>query len=196
VLAGKGVWMDADINKYDLTHRVSRHPTMSDSEWDAIYRECWRLYFNEEHLETVLRRGAARGLNLRTLLHAFTGFRGAVEIENLHPLEGGLLRRKVRHQRRPGFRMLNPLIFYPWRTFDWFRQVGRAIALYLRFRRVWKRVVSDPNRHLYTDFSLQPVTEEEETELMATYEAAIPNTHGAPVKRHQPPQVVPSEAAE
>jgi hypothetical protein len=196
VLDAKGVWMDPDVNKYDLTHRVSHHPRMSDREWEDIYRECWELYFNEQHLETVLRRGAVRGLNLRTLFHAFTGFRGAVEIENVHPLEGGLFRRKVRSQRRPGMPVVNPIVFYPWRAYDVGRQVARALSLYWRFRRVWKRVATDPNRHAYTDFAMQPVTEEEETELLTTFEAAIPHTHGAPVKRHAPAPGVPSEAAE
>src|SRR5262245_39286109 len=32
------VWMDSDMNKYDLNHRVSHHPTMSDAEWEDAYR--------------------------------------------------------------------------------------------------------------------------------------------------------------
>src|ERR1700732_3147867 len=34
-LLGKGVWMDEDLNKYDLDHRVSHHEKMSDNEWGA-----------------------------------------------------------------------------------------------------------------------------------------------------------------
>lgn len=34
----KGTWMDPDMNKYDLNHRVTHHPTMSDDEWDRAYR--------------------------------------------------------------------------------------------------------------------------------------------------------------
>ena len=30
VLSQKGVWMDADMNKYDLNHRVVHHPKMSE----------------------------------------------------------------------------------------------------------------------------------------------------------------------
>ena len=30
-LCAQGVWMDADLNKYDLNHRVSHHPKMSDA---------------------------------------------------------------------------------------------------------------------------------------------------------------------
>src|SRR6201987_3393321 len=38
VLSKKGVWMDGDLNKYDLNHRVSHHGKMSDREWEEAYR--------------------------------------------------------------------------------------------------------------------------------------------------------------
>jgi len=41
VLWQKGTWMDPDLNKYDLTHRVSHHPKMSDREWEEAYRAAW-----------------------------------------------------------------------------------------------------------------------------------------------------------
>ena len=33
----KEVWMDPDLNKYDLNHAVTGHPTMSQEEWEAAY---------------------------------------------------------------------------------------------------------------------------------------------------------------
>src|SRR6476659_4703498 len=33
VLLQQGAWMDSDLNKYDLYHRVAHHPKMSDGEW-------------------------------------------------------------------------------------------------------------------------------------------------------------------
>ena len=30
----KGEWMDQDMNKYDLNHIVSHHPTMSREVWE------------------------------------------------------------------------------------------------------------------------------------------------------------------
>ena len=38
--------MDPDLNKYDLNHRVSHHPEMSDSEWERVYREAWDAYYD------------------------------------------------------------------------------------------------------------------------------------------------------
>ena len=41
VLLQKGIWMDPDMNKYDLNHRVSHHSKMSDEEWEDVYRAAW-----------------------------------------------------------------------------------------------------------------------------------------------------------
>ena len=59
VLWQKGEWMDADLNKYDLNHRVTHHPTMSDAEWDEAYRAAWETYYTPDHMRTILRRAAA-----------------------------------------------------------------------------------------------------------------------------------------
>ena len=61
VLHAKGVWMDPDLNKYDLNHRVTHHPIMSDAAWEKVYFDSWRQFYTPKHVETVLRRDAARG---------------------------------------------------------------------------------------------------------------------------------------
>ena len=53
-----GEWMDPDLNKYDLHHRVTHHATMSDAEWEEAYKAAWAAYFTWEHMETVTRRHA------------------------------------------------------------------------------------------------------------------------------------------
>ena len=53
-----GEWMDPDLNKYNLHHRVSHHPIMSDAEWEDAYEAAWDAYFTGEHMETVARRHA------------------------------------------------------------------------------------------------------------------------------------------
>src|SRR5205085_413140 len=58
-LSAQGVWMDPDLNKYDLNHRVSHHPKMSDEEWEEAYRAAWDAYYTPEHVRTILRRTAA-----------------------------------------------------------------------------------------------------------------------------------------
>ena len=39
-------------------------------------------------------------------------------VEGVHPVEGGYIRRKVRTERRPGFRIESPVEFYPKRAAD------------------------------------------------------------------------------
>jgi hypothetical protein len=40
----QGAWMDPDFNKFDVHHRVTHHPTMSDAEFDRTYRDAWMAY--------------------------------------------------------------------------------------------------------------------------------------------------------
>ncbi len=62
VLWTKGDWMDPDLNKYDLNHRVTHHARMSDEEWEEAYRAAWLNYYTPEHVRTILRRAAAHKL--------------------------------------------------------------------------------------------------------------------------------------
>ena len=57
-----GVWMDPDMNKYDLEHVTTAHPVMTAAEWHSIYRQAWDLYYSTEHIETILRRAKASGI--------------------------------------------------------------------------------------------------------------------------------------
>ena len=62
VLYLKGVPMDPDMNKYDVEHVCTGHPLMSNEAWNKTYRDAWKRYYTDEHVETVLRRAAANGL--------------------------------------------------------------------------------------------------------------------------------------
>ena len=62
ILYLKGVPMDPDMNKYDVEHVCTGHPLMSGEEWNKTYRDAWKQYYTDEHVETVLKRAAATGL--------------------------------------------------------------------------------------------------------------------------------------
>jgi len=64
VLWRQGTAMDLDLNKYDVEHVCTAHPKMSKSEWEAIYREAWSLYYTLEHMRTLLCRAAATGVSM------------------------------------------------------------------------------------------------------------------------------------
>src|SRR5437016_682910 len=70
----KGVAMDPDLNNYDVEHVCSAHPKMSKREWEAIYREAWSLYYTPEHMKTLLRRMAASGGPMGSLVKVLVAF--------------------------------------------------------------------------------------------------------------------------
>ena len=68
VLYSKGEWMDPDMNLYDGEHAVANHPKMSKEEWEEVYRDAWTTYYTPEHMETILRRGAASKCSMSRLV--------------------------------------------------------------------------------------------------------------------------------
>jgi len=167
-----GVAMDADLNKYDLNHDVTGHAIMSREEWRATYRTAWETYYTDEHVETVLRRAIATGTSPGKTMFFIVWFKGCIAIEGIHPLEGGFFRRKVRLNRRPGFAIESPVIFYPKILLETVRKQSRWISLYTRMRLIYRRVKHDPQRLKYMDLALEPVTDHEEDRALFQSEAA------------------------
>ena len=182
-LYARGVPMEPDMNKYDLEHVCTAHSIMSKATWEQVYRDAWTRYYTDEHVETIMRRGMATGLNLRKIIEPITVFAGATRIEGVHPLQFGYVRRKIRTQRRHGMPIVNPLLFYPWRAFDFSLMAYRWLRLALRYRAIKKRVLATPNAKSYMDDALLLPTTPETDHLVELYAEAIPHTHGAPVRK-------------
>jgi radical SAM superfamily enzyme YgiQ (UPF0313 family) len=178
----KGVPMDPDMNKYDLEHACTAHPLMSKAEWDQVYRDAWARYYTDEHVETIFRRAVATGINKSKIFDSVTGFSGAARIEGVHPLQFGFVRRKIRTQRRSGMPIVNPLIFYPWRAWDFLKVAVRWISLIRRYRRIHARVLADPKSATYMDEALSPPLAGGEDHFVQMYADKIPKTHGAPAR--------------
>jgi hypothetical protein len=161
VLLGQGKWMDSDLNKYNLHHRVSHHPTMSDSEWEEAYEAAWHAYYTPEHIETVARRHAARKgsttKDVRLVIQYMSDFKMMFEIEGLHPLEGGMLRRRYRLDRRPGFPIENPLFFYPRFVAETVTKTVRFVWRRLASRTILRRVMRERVANPYSDMAIQPI---------------------------------------
>ena len=176
VLHQQGVWMDPDMNKYDLEHVTIQHPNMSTHDWQRTYQSAWEQYYSPEHVETVIRRAAAKGQNINKVTSFLTWFYGCITIEGVHPLEGGIFRRKIRTMRRPSFPREHPLWFYPKRLVDVLMIGMKWGILAWRFQRILKRVKLDPNRDTYTDLALTPVLEQDDEDfgLMQLYAQTIP----------------------
>ena len=177
----KGARMDPDMNNYDLEHVCADHPIMSAETWRGVYRDAWARYYSDAHVETVLRRAVASGINPKKIVDAMTVFSGSSRIEGVHPLQFGYVRRKIRTQRRHGLPVVNPLVFYPWRAFDFAKVAANWAALALRYRAILRRVLADKDGAAYVDESLRPPTEaDQNADFVTAFADKIPDTYGAP----------------
>jgi radical SAM superfamily enzyme YgiQ (UPF0313 family) len=165
VLWQKGEWMHEDMNLYDGEHAVAHHPKMSKDEWEQVYRAAWETYYTPEHMETILRRGASVDCSMSRLVSFVFLFCSSVPLENAHPLQGGLLRRKYRLDRRPGLPIEPIWSFYPKYAWNFVTKYARAVRLLLWLHQTNRRIQRDPNRYTYTDLAMTPVTDDETERL-------------------------------
>lgn len=158
-----GVEMERDMNRYDVVHVTTRHPVMSDEELLGIYQKAWDIYYSPEHVETVLRRAKMWGYDPHNMMWKLLSFHAVPRLEGVHPLEGGLFRRKYRRDRRPGMPLENPLAFYSRYAWEIVSKHVRFARLYWRYRRTLKRVERDLQP--YSDIATAPVRDGEVDEL-------------------------------
>ena len=160
-LDAKGIWMDPDMNKYDLNHVTTGHALMSKDEWERAYRLAWQTYYTPEHMATVMRRAVARGISPGRMMLLLIWFDGCIKLEGIHPLEGGYFRLKFRRDRRPTLPRESMLAFYPryWAEIVW--KHLRLAGMIWKIGRLRKRIKADPNARSYTDLALTPVNDDE-----------------------------------
>ncbi len=157
-----GAWMDTDMNKYDLNHRVAHHPKMSDQEWEEAYSIAWQTYYTPEHIRTILQRTAANRLGrLSTTLTTILWFYLAYSYEGVHPLEAGAFRLKFRTDRRVGLPRENPLLFYSKYVGGTAVKLVQYLSLYLKTKAMVKRIAQSPQRYDYTDLAIAPPRDDE-----------------------------------
>jgi radical SAM superfamily enzyme YgiQ (UPF0313 family) len=190
-LYAKGVAMDPDLNKYDLDHVTVAHSNMSKAEWECAYKLAWDTYYSWRHIETVMRRAAATGSNVGKIKTYALYFKGYHPIEHVHPLEGGVLRLKDRHERRPHLPVEPAWLFYP----RYFAQTSvkavRWATLAIRLEWLARKVKSDPQRLKYMDQALTPVVNEVESlELYKTRSSQAFLDQRRHIEEAQKPKVV------
>lgn len=161
----KGAAMEADLNRYDVEHVCAAHPLMTKAQWEAIYREAWSAYYTPGHIKTLLRRAVATGLPVNSLIKILVNFATTVELENVHPLQSGILRMKRRSERRPGLPREWALLF-------WTRLAGETVikhvvimAMIARLLAVKISIGQGARARGYRDTALTPVRESDDTEL-------------------------------
>jgi len=157
----KGAPLDPDMNKYDLEHVCTTHPVMSKEEWERAYRLAWETYYTPEHMETVMRRAVAKDMSPGKILFLLMWFSCCLSIEGVHPLEGGLVRIKVRKDRRPGFPVESVLAFYPKYWAGLFVKYVKIARRVWRLTRVRAAIKRDPKARDYMDTALSPASDDE-----------------------------------
>lgn len=176
------VWMDPDMNKYDLNHAVTGHPQMSREQWERVYRLAWETYYTTEHVETVLRRAMASGTSPGKTLLFIVWFKGCIDLEKIHPLEGGFLRLKFRRDRRPDLPIEPSWLFYPKFLVQTLEKQARWAWLYLRLRLIYVKIKRDPGRYNYMDKALEPVTDDE-IETRELFQSEVAQTYANRVQQ-------------
>lgn len=152
----QGAWMDPDMNRYDGEHVTARHARMSAAQWQQMYDRAWHLYYSPEHVETLLRRAMVGGPHIKRVAASVLLYYGSYRFEHVHPLQSGVLRRKVRVTRRPGLPRENPLVFYPRRLWEIVSTYAEMGSYYLWLQQLRRRIQRDPHAAAYTDAALAP----------------------------------------
>jgi hypothetical protein len=88
-----------------------------------------------------------------------------VPLENVHPLQSGLLRLKHPSERRPGLPRENPVLFWP--RFAWETCVKhvRLAGVIGKFALTAWLVARDPASKTYMDQALTPVADDDDEKL-------------------------------
>jgi hypothetical protein len=89
------------------------------------------------------------------LLHLPARERASFLQENVHPLQGGYFRRKLRRERPAGLPRENPAVFYPRRVREVLQTHIKLAVFYLYLHRIRRRVERDPSP--YSDPALAPI---------------------------------------
>ncbi len=152
-----GVAMSPDLNVYDTEHVCTAHSVMSSKEWRDIYHEAWSLYYTAAHMKTLLRRAAVNGVPLLNLAKYLLTFSTTDRLEQVHPLQGGILRLKHPSERRPGLPQENAWIFWPHFLCSTIRKQAILASTTARLL-VWVlAIMRDPKARSYKDLALMPV---------------------------------------
>ncbi|MCK9522975.1 MAG: radical SAM protein [Proteobacteria bacterium] len=155
-----GQWMDDDLNLYDTHHCVVEHPLMSKDEWMRANKEAWRTFYTWDHMVTVLRRlVASRSNKRRTTIYRLALYSWFGCDTPIHPIDGGIWRKRCRTDRRPGMSLENPLVFYPRHFVHNVRDTLSIVRRYNKLWRAYKKIRRDPASLQYTDEALGQRTE-------------------------------------
>jgi hypothetical protein len=168
-LYNKGVWMDPDLNKYDIENVTTAHPKMTPEEWQKTYFDVWEWYYSDEHIARLMKRNIAYGIKPVKIWRLVLQIYGAMHFENVHPQQCGYFRLKDRTQRRPELPRVPAVLFYPQYAWETVSKYARFVAYGWKIDRIRKRLQKDPAVRNYRDVAITRVVEAE-TEHLEMFE--------------------------
>jgi hypothetical protein len=119
------------------------------------------------------RRGNWR--TVKGLIKVLVNFATTVQLENVHPLQGGVLRLKHPSERRPGLPHELALIFWPRFVWETLRKHVVIVGMIGRLLFIKLVITRDRAARTYTDIALTPVGDDEDMTL-----DLLTQTTGAP----------------
>lgn len=149
------IWMDEDLNKYDLYHRVTHHPKMSDEEWEEAYKEAWESFYSWDHMTKVLKRmgGFKSNKKLSTVL-LLINYREYFFTHNLHTFEAGDFRIKRRKERRSELPIENFFTFHIKNIYTTIKAYIKTYYAFYKLKRIMLTIWNNPKRTNYRDQSM------------------------------------------
>lgn len=153
----ESVWMDPDMNKYDTTQPVMKHPNMTPEQLHGAYLDAWKRFYTFEHMETIFKRMFALGSNKKlTTANRLFWFSYFYPYMGIHPIDGGYHPLRRRRDRRRTLPLENPLVFYP-------KNLFRVIAHYItrnlhgmKIKRIMERIRKESAGATYQDEAIAP----------------------------------------
>lgn len=108
-----------------------------------------------------MRRGRATGLSPGKSMDSCILVFLFGAIQGIQPLEGGLLRRRVRGDHRPGMAIENPMLFYPKYGWQGLRMLYEGLKLLIPLAILRAQLKRDATAKHDMDQALTPVTDAE-----------------------------------
>ncbi|MBN2340617.1 MAG: radical SAM protein [Deltaproteobacteria bacterium] len=147
-----GQLLDPDDNAYDTNHYVFNHSKMSTEEWREANKTAWKTFYTIDHMRTIIKRLVAQKSEKRlTTIYRLAMNHYFGIYTTIHPIDGGLFRKRYRTDRRPTLPKENPLVFYPKHFANVIASSVHIFYLVNKLWRAYKKFRKDPGIHDFTD---------------------------------------------
>lgn len=138
----QGVALEQDMNTYDSVHVTMSHARMSSQQLLDVYHRAWDAYYTPAHVERVIGRAKQWQFSMNKVKWMMLSFYCADKIEGVHPMDSGLFRLKYRRDRRAGWPLEHPVLFYARYGWEIICKHLQYVRMYLLFHWAYRRVLN------------------------------------------------------